>query len=31
MNIYVNFDIDVHYQGHLLQELDGQTYCDHFG
>ena len=23
MRIFVNFDIDIHFQGHLLQELDG--------
>ena len=24
-------DLDLHFQGHLLQELDGQPQCDHFG
>ena len=28
---YFYFDLDLHFQGHLLQELDGQTHCDHFG
>ena len=31
MRIFVNFDRDLHCQGHLLQELDGQAYCDYFG
>ena len=29
--ISVNFLIDIHFQGYLLQELDGQIQCDHFG
>ena len=23
ISIFVNFDLDLHFQGHLLQELDG--------
>ena len=30
MRIFVNADLDLHFQGHLLQELDGQTKFDHF-
>ena len=30
MRIFVNFYIDQHFQGHLLQELDDQTQYDHF-
>ena len=29
MSIFVNVDLELHFQGHLLQELDGQTHCDH--
>ena len=25
MRICANFDLNLHFQGHLLQELDGQT------
>ena len=28
---FVNFDLDLHFEDHLLQELDGQTHCNHFG
>ena len=31
MKIVVNLDHDLHFHGHLLQELDGQPQCDHFG
>ena len=31
MSIFVNFDHDLHFQGHPLQKVDGQTRCDHFG
>ena len=31
MSSFVNVDLHIHFQGHLLQELDGQTQCDHFG
>ena len=31
MSIYVKFDLDLHSEGHLLQELDGQTHCDCVG
>ena len=27
----MNFDLDLHIQGHLLPDLDGQTQYDHFG
>ena len=29
--IFVNFEIDLHFQGHLLRKLDDQTQGDHFG
>ena len=28
MKIFVNFNLDLHFQGHLLH---GQAQCDHFG
>ena len=28
---FIHFDTELHVQGHLLQELDDQTECDHFG
>ena len=31
MSIFVNFDLDLHFQGHVLQEIDDQAQCDHFG
>ena len=31
MRIFVKVDLGLHFQGHLLQALDGQTQCDHFG
>ena len=31
MKIFVNFDLDLYFQGHLLQRKDGQTQCDYFG
>ena len=31
MNSFVNVDLDLHFQGHLLHALDGQASCDHFG
>ena len=31
MSIFVNFNLDIHFQCHLLQELDDQTHYDHFG
>ena len=31
MSIFINFDLDLHFQGHLLQELDHQTQYNHFG
>ena len=31
LSIFVNFDLDLHFQGHLLQEFDVQIQCDHFG
>ena len=27
----VNGDLDLHFQDHMLQELDSQAHCDHFG
>ena len=29
--LFINFYLDLHFQGHLLQELNYQTQCDHFG
>ena len=29
MIIFLNFHIDLYFQGDLLQELDGQTQCEH--
>ena len=29
-SIFVNFYLELYFQGHLLQELDGQTHCDNF-
>ena len=29
--IILNFDLDLHFQGHLLQESDDQIQCNHFG
>ena len=31
LRIFVNYDTDLHFQGHLLQELDSQTQCDNIG
>ena len=31
MSILVHCYIDLHFQGHLLHELDDKTHCDHFG
>ena len=31
MSSFANFDTDLHFQGQLLQEFDGQTHCDHSG
>ena len=31
MSIIVNFDLDLKFHAHLLQEFDGQIQCDHFG
>ena len=31
MSIIVNFDIDRHFQGHLLHTLDAQAWCEYFG
>ena len=31
MRTFINFYIALQFLGHLLQELDGQTQCDHFG
>ena len=30
INIFVNFYVDLHFQGHLLQELDDHMQCDFF-
>ena len=29
MRIFVHFNINLHFQDHLLQELNDQTQCDH--
>ena len=31
INIFGNLNLGLHFQGNLLQELDDQTHCDHFG
>ena len=31
MRIFVNFGLDLHFQGYLLYTLDGLTQCDDFG
>ena len=31
MKIIVNVDLDLHFQGNLLQELNEHTQCDYFG
>ena len=31
MRTFANSYLNLHFQGHLLQELDGQTKCDKFG
>ena len=31
MIFFVNFYIDLHFDVHLLQELDARPQCDHFG
>ena len=31
MSIFLNFDYVLRFQGYLLQELAGQTQCNHFG
>ena len=31
LSLFVNFDLDLIFQGHMLQESDDQTQCDHFG
>ena len=30
MSPFVHFDLDLDFQCHMLQGLDGQTQCDHF-
>ena len=30
MNIFVNFDLDLPFQGHLLQELSANAQCNYF-
>ena len=30
MSIFVIFDCDIDFEGHMLQELDGQIHCDYF-